>query len=211
MPLRAILFDFDGTLADSYPAITASVNHVRASHGLPALSVEDVKGHVGRGLPHLLQQTVPGTNLDADAALYRKHHPSVLAKGTKLLPEVADSLLQLHARKIMLAICSNKPVQFTRLLVQQLGIAPFFSEVLGPEDAPRPKPAPDMLLAALKRLKVEANEAMYVGDMTVDIETARSAGVSVWVIATGSESVEKLLTAKPDRILSRFSELLDQL
>src|SRR5262249_13152342 len=208
MPLRAILFEFDCTLRDGYPVITASVNHVRASHGLPALSVDEVKIHVGRGLPFLLQHTVPGTNLEADAALYREHHASVLAMGTQLLPEVAHTLSQLHVRNIMLAVCSNKPVQFNRLLVQQLGIASFFSEVLGPEDATRPKPAPDMLSAPLKQLEVEANEVFFVGHMTVDIETARSAGVSVWVVATGSESVEKLLAAKPDRILSRFSELL---
>jgi len=205
---KAILFDFDGTLADSYPAIAASVNHVRAAHGLPPLSVEEVKRHVGRALPYLLEQTVPGTNLEADTALYRAHHPSVLVQGTQLLPQVADTLAGLHARNTPLAVCSNKPVQFTRTLVQQLGISQYLIVVLGPEDAARPKPAPDMLLVALKRLNVEPKDALYVGDMTVDIQTARAAGVGVWVIATGSDSLEALEAAKPDRILSRFSDLL---
>ena len=208
-PLRVILFDFDGTLADSYPAIAASVNHVRAAHGFPPLSVEDVKRHVGRALPYLLEHTVPGTNLEADAALYRAHHPSVLVPGTQLLPEVGKTLAVLHPRKIPLAICSNKPVQFTRILVEQLGIAKYLAEVLGPEDAPRPKPAPDMLVAALARRNVEAKDALYVGDMTVDIQTARAAGVTVWVIPTGSDSLEALVAANPDRILQRFSELLE--
>jgi phosphoglycolate phosphatase len=206
---KAILFDFDGTLADSYAAIAASVNHVRAAHGLPALSIDEVKPHVGRALPYLLQHTVPDTNLEADTALYRAHHPSVLVQGTRLLPEVAETLAALHARKIPLAVCSNKPVQYTRILVAQLGIAPYFAEVLGPEDAARPKPAPDMLLVGLKRLNVEPQGALYVGDMTVDIQTARAAGVPVWVIPTGSDTLQALVAAKPDRILRRFSELLE--
>jgi 2-phosphoglycolate phosphatase len=208
-PPKAVLFDFDGTLADSYPAIAASVNHVRAAHGLLALSIDEVKRHVGRALPYLLQQTVPGTKLEADAALYRAHHPSVLVAGTRLLPEVRETLAALRARHIPLAIGSNKPVQFTRILVKELRIAEYFAEVLGPEDAPHPKPAPDLLLAALTRLKVEPKDALYIGDMTVDIQTARSAGVPVWVIPTGSDTREALVAAKPDRILSRFSELLD--
>jgi phosphoglycolate phosphatase len=208
-PPKAILFDFDGTLADSYPAIAASVNHVRAAHGFPPLSVEEVKRHVGRALPYLLQHTVPGTNLETDAALYRAHHASVFAQGTHLLPEVGETLATLHARTIPLAVCSNKPVQFSRILVKQLGIGGFLTEVLGPEDARRPKPAPDMLLAALNRLKIEAKHALYVGDMTVDIQTARAAGVTVWVIPTGSDTLEALVAAKPDRILRHFSDLLE--
>jgi phosphoglycolate phosphatase len=206
-PPTAILFDFDGTLADSYPAIAASVNHVRAVHRLDPLSIDEVKRHVGRGLPYLLRLTVPETNLEFGAALYRAHHPSVLAQGTRLLPEVRETLAALHERKIPLAICSNKPVQFTRILVQHLAIAPFLTEVLGPEDAPHPKPAPDMLLAALNRLKIEASNALYVGDMTVDIQTARAAGLTVWVIPTGSDSFDALSGAKPDRVLKHFSEL----
>jgi len=207
MPTLALLLDFDGTIADSYSAIAASVNHVRAAYGLPQLTIAEVKVHVGRGLHYLLQQTVPGANLEADAALYRAHHPTVLEHGTRLLPEVGKTLADLHRHQVKIAICSNKPVAFTRTLVKQLGIDSYLSDVLGPEDVPQPKPAPDMLLAALKRLDVDASNALYVGDMTVDIETARAAGVAVWVLPTGSDSRENLVAANPDRILNHFSEL----
>src|ERR1700675_1134822 len=72
----ALLFDFDGTLADSYAAIAASVNHVRGLRGLPPLTVDEVKRHVGRGADYLLTQTVPGGRLADDLAAYRVHHPS---------------------------------------------------------------------------------------------------------------------------------------
>jgi 2-phosphoglycolate phosphatase len=204
---RAVLFDFDGTLADSYPAITASVNHVRALHGLPPLSEPEVRRHVGRAAGYLLRHTVPAGSLEANLAAYRAHHPSVLRWGTRLLPGAAESLCSLHERGLLLGICSNKPVDFTRELIAYLGIASYLNVVLGPEDVPHPKPAPDMLRAALSRLNVTAEQALYVGDMSVDIQTARAAGVSVWVVPTGSDEIETLRQAHPDRLLRNLAEL----
>jgi 2-phosphoglycolate phosphatase len=206
---RAVLFDFDGTLADSYPAITASVNHVRSLHGLPPLTEPEVRRHVGRAAGYLLQHTVPIGSLEANTAAYRAHHPSVLRQGTRLMPGAAETLRALHERGLLLGVCSNKPVDFTRELVAYLGIASYLDVVLGPEDVPRPKPAPDMLLAGLARLNVAAEQALYVGDMTVDIQTARAAGVSVWVVPTGSDDLETLRQAHPDRLLRELGELLE--
>jgi phosphoglycolate phosphatase len=204
---RAVLFDFDGTLGDSYPAITASVNHVRSLYGLRPLSVDEVRPHVGRGPALLLDSTVGQGSAEANVAAYRKHHPSIMREGTRLLPGAADAVLALHRRGLRLAVCSNKPVAFTRDLLSFLGVAENFDVVLGPEDVPRPKPAPDMLLAALPRLDVRAAEALYVGDMVVDIETARSAGVPVWVVPTGSDEPAALERARPDRLLRDLHEL----
>lgn len=206
---KAVLFDFDGTLADSYPAITASVNDVRALHGLPPLTEPEVRRHVGRAAGYLLEQTVPAGSLEENIAAYRAHHPSVLRQGTRLLPGAADCLRALHERGLLLGVCSNKPVVFTRELVAYLGIASFLNVVLGPEDVPRPKPAPDMLRAGLSRLKVAAEDALYIGDMAVDIQTARAAGVSVWVVPTGSDEIETLRNAHPDRLLRDLGELRD--
>jgi phosphoglycolate phosphatase len=202
-----VLFDLDGTLIDSYPAIAASVNHVRAGHGLPPLAEAEVRRHVGRGPAYLLAHTVGIGDNDTNVAAYRAHHPSVFHQGTRLLPGVAEALAALHRRGLLLGVCSNKPVAFTRELVAFLGIGDYLALLLGPEDVARPKPAPDMLLAALKRLGVSAGDVLYVGDMVVDIDTARAAGVAVWVVATGSEEVEALDRARPDRRLDRFADL----
>jgi phosphoglycolate phosphatase len=210
-PVRAVLFDFDGTLIDSYPAIAASVNHVRALHGLGPLSVAEVKRHVGRGPTYLLARTVGGPDVSADVEAYRAHHPTVLREGTTLLPGARQTLEGLHARGIKLGVCSNKPVAFTRELVAYLGVSAFLDVVLGPEDVGRLKPAPDVLLTALTRLGVAPAEALYVGDMTVDVETARAAGVRVWVVATGSDTPEALDRAGPDRRLSGLPDVLDLL
>jgi 2-phosphoglycolate phosphatase len=206
-PLRAVLFDFDGTLGDSYVAITASVNHVRAFNGLPPLSEAEVRPHVGRGPDKLLDSTVGRGSLAENLAEYRRHHVSVMRQGTRLLSGAELVLRALHDRGIRSAICSNKPVAFTRNLLRWLGIAEFLELVLGPEDVPRPKPAPDMLLEALRRLNVRAEEAIYVGDMTVDVDAARAAGIEVWVVATGSDDRTTLAAAKPDRLLSGLDEI----
>jgi phosphoglycolate phosphatase len=210
-PLRAVLFDLDGTLIDSFPAITASVNHVRAGHGLPPLSEPEVRRHVGRGAAHLLTKTVLGGDLRADIAAYKAHHPSVLREGTRLLPGAAEALRALHQRGLKLGVCSNKPVAFTRDLAAILGVADCLDLLLGPEDVVRPKPAPDMLLTALQRLRLAPAVVLYVGDMVVDIEAARAAGVRVWVVATGSEEAATLDRAGPDRRLRDLFELRDLL
>jgi 2-phosphoglycolate phosphatase len=209
MRFAAVLFDFDGTLVDSYPAIAASVNHVRAQRGLPGLAVEEVKRHVGRGPEYLLRHTAPGGDLEKDLAVYRAHHPTIMAALTSLLPGAAETIERLTAAGVPLGLCSNKPRLFSQRLLEHLGIAERFQVVLGPEDVAHLKPAPDMLQLAAKRLKLTVADVLYVGDMTVDIETARAAGVTVWIVPTGSDRREVLVAARPDRLLERLTEVAD--
>ena len=207
MSFSAVLFDFDGTLADSYDAIAASVNHVRETRGLPPLAVDEVKWHVGRGPEYLLQRTVPGGEFAVDFPIYRQHHPTVMVPLTRLLPSARSALESLHASKRRIGLCSNKPRIFSQELLKHLDIAPFFDVVIGPEDVPNPKPAPDMLKTAIARLGLAKEEVLYVGDMVVDIQTARGAGVTVWIVPTGSDELATIEAAKPDRILKSLEEL----
>src|SRR5262249_53899133 len=134
-------------------------------------------------------------------------HPSVLRPLTRLLPGVKVTLFALKAQGRLLGVCSNKPVAFTRELVAYLGIAEALDVFLGPDDVGRHKPAPDMLLEAMRRLGCRPEEVLYSGDMTVDVEAARAAGVAVWVVPTGTDTVEALQAARPDRLLDGLAEL----
>lgn len=203
---RVCCFDFDGTLADGYPAIAASVNRVRKKYGMMPLSVPEVKKHVGRGLDFLLKETVPPADTEADTLLYREHYARVMKEGTVLLPGALETLEVLRAEGVRLVVCSNKPGPFTKELLEHLGLLRFLEAVFGPESVPRPKPAPDMLLAALQCQRVDAVDALYVGDMTIDIQTARAAHVPVWVVATGSDTPTTLQGAKPDRLLDDLED-----
>jgi 2-phosphoglycolate phosphatase len=206
MSFSAVLFDFDGTLADSYDAIAASVNFVRETHALRPLSVNEVKCHVGRGPEYLLHHTVPGGDLAVDLPLYRKHHPTVMVPLTRLLPGARAVLELLHASKRRIGLCSNKPRIFSQDLLNHLEIGPLFDIVIGPEDVPNPKPAPDMLNAAIAQLQLAKEQVLYVGDMVVDIQTARGAGVTVWIVPTGSDELATIEAARPDRILRSLDE-----
>jgi phosphoglycolate phosphatase len=210
-PIRAILFDFDGTLADSYAAITASVNHVRAVHRLEPLPESRVRAIVGHGLLQLMNDVVPGGDPEQNATIYREHHPQVMYSHTRLLEGVHETLHHLRAKGIKMAVCSNKPAQITRDLVAALELDTLFDATFGPEDAGKPKPDPAMVQLAMRTLGATADETLFVGDMPIDIETARNAGVPVWVLPTGSSDREALEAANPDQIFTRMTEMIGAL
>ncbi|MCS7014577.1 MAG: HAD family hydrolase [Gemmatales bacterium] len=209
--VHAVIFDFDGTLADSFEAIACSVNHVRAQYGLPPLAIEEVRMHVGRGALHLLCHTVPGVNPQQALERYRQHHEQIMRPLTRLMPGTEFAISQLKRAGLKLAVCSNKPVYFTRELLEHFLAPCSVDAVLGPEDVPRPKPAPDMLLEALRRLGVAPGHAVYVGDMDVDIQAARQAGIAVLAVPTGAQSAEYLASCQPDGLLASLAELPDYL
>jgi phosphoglycolate phosphatase len=152
---------------------------------------------------------VPGGDPQANAKIFHWHHPTVMFDHTRLLPGVETALEQLHRAGIGLAVCSNKPVAITKKLVSALGIGSYIKldAVFGPEDSGKPKPDPGMVHCALSRLGIDKANALYVGDMPVDVATARNAGVTVWVLPTGSSGLVSLQAARPDRILSTMAEL----
>jgi 2-phosphoglycolate phosphatase len=204
----AVLFDLDGTLVDSFRAIQWSVNHVRERRDLTPLPLEAVRASVGRGLRKLMELTIPVGDLDENCRIFEAHHPAIVAEGTDVLPGVFDALKALQHSGTKLGVCSNKPLALTNEVLKATGLTPYFETVFGPERVLRPKPAPDMLTAALEELGVSAAESLYIGDMTIDVETGRAAMVEVWVIPSGTQSREVLAASSPQRILNDFSDLL---
>jgi len=150
---------------------------------------------------------VPGVDYVKSYEIYKAHHPTVLASGTVLLPGVLELLADLLARGVSLGICSNKPRAFTEELVECLCLGDTFAMVLGPEDVARRKPAPDMLIEAVKRSGLSRDLVLYVGDMSVDVQTARGAGVAVWAVATGSETEQEIRASGPDQLFGNMKEL----
>jgi phosphoglycolate phosphatase len=208
MPVRALLFDFDGTLADSFAAITASTNHVRHSIGLPVLSEAEVRGYVGHGLGQLLTELAPGLPTATAIERYRAHHEATMHEHTQLYPGVEETLTALAGAGYKLGVCSNKAVPFTRSLVQSLGLAKLLPVVLGPEDADgKPKPDPTMLLRACEQLGVLPDETIYVGDMSVDVLAGRAAGIPVWLVHVGQAGRDDPRVHGPAMVLEQFADI----
>lgn len=202
----AVLFDLDGTLVDAYLAITNSVNHLRCLRGLSELSVNEIRPRVGRGLTTLLQEVGSG-DVGGDLAIYKDHYSHNMMAGTKLLPGARELVSYLREKNRLLAICSNKDFEFVSEVLRRLELDKQFDAVIGPEHVARRKPAPDMLLEAARQLRVEPSKALYIGDMSIDVRAGRAAGMTVWVVATGSETVQSLQQARPDCVFANLAEI----
>ena len=207
-PFAAVVFDLDGTLLDSYAAIHASVAVVQRGFGLPEWTPEETRRRVGRGVEVLMTEAV-GPDWKAEGV--RRFEESYEASGpeaTRLLPGADEVTRALKARGVKLAVASNKPGVFSRQLLAHFGILDRFLVVHGPDDGFPPKPAPHMVFMALALLGVPAAEALFVGDMPIDVLTARAAEIAVAAVSTGSATAEELVAAGPDVLLPDLSGLM---
>ena len=207
--IRAIIFDLDGTLVDAYPGIQESLNETLNSLGLPEVNLETVKRRVGLGVVNLMQQSVPPSMVEKALQLFGSSYGRTHLTGTFLLPDVPQTLQQLQSRGILLAVASNKPVEFTLNILHNFGLDQYFAVIAGPTGEIRPKPHNSMLRHIFDRMKVGPKETLYVGDMTLDSHTARNAGTQLALIATGGHKREELESEKPDFLLNRFSDLIE--
>ncbi|MEE9291869.1 MAG: HAD-IA family hydrolase [Acidobacteriota bacterium] len=206
--IRGIIFDFDGTIVDSYGAITESLNHVRTAHKLPPIDPEKVKSMVGHGLEKLIGEAIGPERVSEGVKLFREQYAQVCEERTTVLPQVKETLESLDGRGYQMGIASNKPSYFVRDIIKALEMAHLFAEVVGPNDVTNPKPDPEMLEIIMMRIGLGPDEVVYVGDMLLDIEVARRGGVPIYAVPTGSATREALLEGRPDRLLHKFPDLL---
>ena len=192
MPHPLIIFDLDGTLVDSYGAIQDSLAFAMQTLGFAPWPPEETKRRVGRGLDVLMKEAVGEANAVEGVRLFRTRYPQIFLQKTFLLPGVKETVAALHASSKCLAVATNKPSDFSRDLLAHLDLSPYFSLVLGPLDVPHPKPHPDMIHAVLERLRFSPEQALYVGDMILDAESASNAGVDCVLVATGGNSPGEL-------------------
>ena len=208
MKFKAIIFDLDGTLIDSYSAIEESLNYVLEHFGLPKVDLATTKKMVGRGLENLIQQAIGEDRKEQGIALFRKSYDETVMRGTFLLPEVDETIRALYTQGIKMAVASNKPSIYSRTILENFDLNPFFEACYGPDVVKQAKPHPAMLEGLMKELNADKKETLYVGDMVIDVETAKNAGIPVALIATGGNSSDELLSTKSDYYLKKFSDLL---
>ena len=206
---RAVLFDLDGTLVDSYTALTEAVNYARREHGLHELSAARIRDFVGDGLETMLQRAFEREDVPRSARVaFENRYDEICCQESKVLADVAETIAALHALGVAMAVCTNKPTSFSKKILDFLQLSPFFLAIVGPDLAGARKPDARHVLHTLEATACAAGEALFVGDMPVDVHAARNSGMAVAVVATGSSSAEALRAARPDHYLDRFSDLL---
>lgn len=184
MSIDSFLFDLDGTLVDSIPDLTKAVNLLREELDLAAVTSEQVRGYVGDGVGLLLQRALPAELFSQDRRqrfmeIYTEH----LTDETVIYPGIID-FLTLHQDKPM-AVVTNKPQHLAEIIVDRLGLSPFFQHVIGAELALQRKPHPDMVHHALKLLACDAEKTVLLGDHHVDLRAAHAAKVKSCFCAWG--------------------------
>lgn len=197
-PIRAVVFDLDGTLLNTLNNITAAVNHTLSAYGMPTRTPAEVRGFVGNGVVSLIARAVPvGTDADTTARVladfrvyYAEHTLDLTVPYDGILP----MLDRLKERGIAMAIVSNKPdVSVERL--REKFFSDYIAVALGDSpDRPR-KPAPDSTFDVLARLAVSAEEAIFVGDGDADVLTAKNAGMPCIGVTWGFRDADDLHAA----------------
>ncbi|MFH0754062.1 MAG: HAD family hydrolase [Candidatus Omnitrophota bacterium] len=204
-PIRLVIFDLDGTLVDAFPAITDSINHMMKRLGHPEQSLRKVKRSVGWGVGSLVRTFVPEEKVEEALSIFRGHHDKRLRRPIRLLDGVKTLLPFLKRRGCVLAIASNRPEEFCRIILDVAGIGHYFDFVVCSDMVKRAKPYPDMVRNLLRKARVPARQTMFVGDMTVDVACGRAAGVMTVAVSTGSCSWKELEAENPDWLVRRIS------
>lgn len=209
LPYRAVLFDLDGTLVDSYTALTEAVNHARRREGLENLNAERIRGLVGDGVEKLLQRAFDRTEIERHTVhAFESRYDEVCCQESRVLADVEATLADLDARGIGMAVCTNKPTFFSKKILDFLKLSRYFRAIVGPDLAGARKPEARHLLVTLESVHCAPHETLFVGDMPIDVRAARNSGIDVAVVATGSSTREQLVAAQPDHFLERFSDLV---
>ncbi|HET6378280.1 MAG TPA: HAD-IA family hydrolase [Methylocella sp.] len=208
-----LVFDLDGTLADTAEDLIGTLNVIFAREGLPGVSLAQARPLVGGGARALIRRAlafhkiVPDEpRLDALLAAFLAHYEAHIAEKTVLFPGVTGALDRFEAEGFGFAVCTNKVEHASIRLLQALGIYERFRAVCGKDTFAVNKPDGQALLQTIARAGGEPRRAVMIGDSKTDIETARNAGVPVVAVSFGYTE-EPVNLFKPDRVIGHYDEL----
>lgn len=210
----AVVFDVDGTLADTAPDLAAALNHALTCLGRTTVPVESVRHLVGHGARALLRKGLAATGDDSEALVeagfphFLDYYGANICVGTRVYEGLEEALDALAGRGIALAICTNKFEWLTLRLIEALGWTGRFQSIVGGDTVGVRRPDPAPLREAIAR--TGGGRALFVGDSITDADTARAAGVPLVAVSFGfSDRPARQLGA--DAVIDHYSELLPAL
>jgi phosphoglycolate phosphatase len=216
-----ILFDLDGTLIETAPEIADAVNDTLRRFDLPGVSQQQVSDWIGLGTRELLLAALAFSG-KTDAAAVRtsasfaliaaefdKHYQRRCGRRSQLYPRVRETLVALRERGVKLALVTNKEGRYTRAVLNAHQLAPLFDRIVSGDTLPGKKPDPAGIESCLAAFHVPRQRALFVGDSSIDVATARNAGVAVWALPYGYNMGQPIEASAPDRIIADCSTLLN--
>jgi phosphoglycolate phosphatase len=205
-----LLFDLDGTLADTKEDLATAVNLTLRDFGVPEQSRERIFSFVGDGVRPLLARAFDGRGaevFDQALAVFRRHYLEHLLDATRFYPGVEAVLAHFADKKK--GVVTNKPIEYTLKLIEGLGARERFDVIVGGNSTPHLKPHPAMIVRALEEAGVAADRAVMIGDNVNDIVAARAAGVRSVAVGYGLGDPAVLRAANPDFYCERIEHVTD--
>jgi HAD superfamily hydrolase (TIGR01509 family) len=200
------LFDLDGTLLDSAADICGAIQQVLVTTPSRPVTFEFLKGYVGLHLIDLFEDLLPQYSPEQVEALVQQYRVVYHARDNKLTrmyPGVVETLSVLGGRK---SIATTKGTPYTRVVLEQFGLLPYFHHVQGTDGFPS-KPAPDVILHALAALGGKPEECLMIGDSPADMQAGRRAGVKICGVRWGYGDLEAMARFEPDFWVDDLREL----
>ena len=222
-PYDLILFDLDGTLIETAPEIADAVNDTLKQFDLPPVSQQQVNDWIGHGTRELLIQALAFTGQTTAETVrhsdsfkliereFGKHYEARCGTRSHLYPHVRETLHALRAAGVKLAVVTNKEGRYTQVVLDAHQMAPLFDRVVSGDTLPVKKPDPAAIDDALQRFGVARERALFVGDSSIDVATARNAGITVWALPYGYNMGQPIESCHPDRVIADFSALTEGL
>jgi phosphoglycolate phosphatase len=209
--MTALIFDLDGTLADTAPDLLGATNAVLAAAGRPPMDMSSLRHMVGFGARSLILQAMEASGAPVTEAdlpplveIFLAHYRDHIADSTRLFPGVARTLAELKDQGMRLGILTNKPQALTDLLMPRLGLDGLFSVIYGAGRKPYTKPDPRIFHEVVE--DCGGGPAVMIGDSITDLNTARAAGVPVILMSYGYTPVPAVELGA-DRVLDDFAQL----
>lgn len=219
VPFDLVMFDLDGTLIETSPEICDAVNDTLRHFQLREVVQDQVDRWIGHGTRTLLVQALAfargqtveqihaAPDLPQIAGVFDRHYQERCGTRSHLYPHVREVLQALRGQGVRLAVVTNKEGRYTKTVLAAHDLEPMFDRVVSGDTLPTKKPDPAGIRSCLSQFEVAAARALFVGDSSIDVATARNAGVPVWALPYGYNMGQPIEACGPDRVIPDFSAL----
>lgn len=218
-PFDAVLFDLDGTLVETAPEIADAVNDTLTALGHAPVAQQQVDDWIGHGTRELLVKALAqalglslaavraSASFAAIEAEFGQHYQARCGTRSNPYPKVRESLEALRAAGVKLAVVTNKEGRYTQTVLDVHGLTSLFDRVISGDTLPVKKPDPAAVDDCLQRFGVARERTLFVGDSSIDVATARNAGIAVWALPYGYNMGQPIEACGPDRVIPDLSAL----